>query len=161
MKGRKNKTTDSKRLSGTLQNCRTNKDEPLPDLLEGVECPAHLVDDEVAKGAWDHYAPLLIGLRVLTELDLDTLANLCGIISDLRELRADLKKHGRLLYVEKMSEDGNKYLDAKTNPAATQYNNLLTQFRGYSSNLGLDPTSRPRIKAGGKEGEEDDDILDV
>lgn len=161
MRGRKQKPTVTKELQGSLKKCRTNEDEPMPDLLKGVECPEHLQGDEVASAAWNHYAPILIGLRVLTELDLDTLANFCGIVSDLRELRADIKEHGRLIYTEKMGEDGNKYYEAKTNPAATQYNNLLTQFRGYSSNLGLDPTSRPRLKVEGKDEPEDDDILDV
>ena len=161
MRGAKQKPTITKELQGTLQKCRTNKDEPMPDLLESVECPVHLQSDEVACSTWNYYAPLLINLRVLTELDLETLANFCGIVSDLRELRADIREHGRLLYVEKMAEDGNKYLDAKTNPAATQYNNLLTQFRGYASNLGLDPTSRPRLKVEGKKEVETEKILDV
>ena len=161
MRGRKKKPTTVKKLQGTEQKCRVNKDEPMPDLLEGVECPAHLADDEVARGAWEHYAPLLIALRVLTELDLDTLANFCGVVSDLRDLRGILKEEGRLIYVWKMHEDGNKYKEAKTNPAATQYNNLLTQFRGYASNLGLDPTSRPRLKVEGKPEPKKKQILDV
>jgi len=161
MRGAKPKPTVTKDLQGTLQPCRTNEDEPMPTLLEGVECPEHLEGDEVARSTWNYYAPLLIKTRILSELDLDTLANFCGIVSDLRGLRKDIQEHGRLLYVEKMREDGSKYYDAKTNPACTQYNNLLTQFRGYSSNLGLDPTSRPRLKVEGKPEPEEEGILDV
>lgn len=161
MRGPKHKPTITKKLQGTLQPCRTNPDEPMPDLLEGVDCPKHLQEDEVACSTWNYYAPLLINLRVLTALDLDTLTNFCGIVSDLRELRGLLKQYGRLIYTEKMGEDGNKYFEAKTSPAATQYNNLLTQFRGYASNLGLDPTSRPRLKVEEKKEAEEEQILDV
>jgi P27 family predicted phage terminase small subunit len=71
-----------------------------------------------------------------------------------------LKEHGRISYVEKMGEDGNKYYEAKASPAAVQYNNLLSQFRAFSGMLGLDPASRPKIIVPGPDGDNEADIFD-
>jgi P27 family predicted phage terminase small subunit len=85
-------------------------------------------------------------MGVLTVADLGTVTLLTEVWCGLRETWDMMDKHSRLSYTEKMGEDGNKYYEAKSSPAAVQYNNLLTQYRAFSAMFGLDPMSRPRLK---------------
>ena len=149
MKGRKKVPDQLKKIRGTDQPCRMNPNQPKPSPItdiSGAECPLHLQDDDVARITWDWAVSTLKDMRVLTTADLLTIEQYCTVYSDLRELRANLKKYGRIAYTIKMDSMGNEITEAKSNPAAVQYNNLLTQFRGFTSMLGLDPTSRPRLK---------------
>ena len=59
-----------KRLAGTLRKNRQNLDEPQPE-AGTPEPPADL--DPRARAAWDYYAPILAGCRVLTLADREML----------------------------------------------------------------------------------------
>ena len=175
MPGRRPTPSALKKLRGTDQPCRMNDNEPEPEKvmdMVSVDPPeywGHTCDpdcledctknDIVAFKTWEWLVPRLIQLKVLTELDLETVTKYCEIVSDLREIRGMLKEYGRLSYVEKVGEDGNKYYEAKSSPAAVQYNNLLSQFRAFSGMLGLDPASRPKIYVPGPEGDKAADIF--
>ena len=152
--GRKKKPTKLHELQGTAQPCRMNDSEPKPKEISSADCPEWLAVRPVAKKMWDWTIELLSRTGVLTEADLPTIEVFCIVYSDLQGVSIDLEKAGRVVYTEKMDSDGNTYIDAKPNPLVTQLNNLTTQYRQFSSLLGLDPTSRPKINISDKEKDE-------
>lgn len=160
MPGRNKTPSAVKELRGTDQPCRINPDEPKPAILAGAVCPIYLQEDEVARQTWEWVIPYLVGIRVLTHGDLDTVASYCEVVSDLRELRGILKSSGRLLVVEKPLPDGSTTKDLKSNPAAVQYNNLLSQKRALSTLLGLNPSARASLKAEPPKEDEYEDVFD-
>lgn len=62
---------------GTRKNLYVSRgahvDPSLPDP------PAHLRDDELV--VWHHFAPILAGMRLLTEADIETLADYCECVA--------------------------------------------------------------------------------
>jgi P27 family predicted phage terminase small subunit len=135
-----------------------NPDEPLPARIQDVPCPQWFSDDDVARNTWQWSVKILRRMRVLTEADLLTLEMYCICYSDIRHLWEDLRKEGRVVYTSRMDSVGNEYVVSQTNPKATQYGNLHTQYRQYSGMLGFDPSSRPRLKT--ESGEDDDPLKD-
>ena len=148
--GRKKKPTKVHELQGTKQPCRTNELEPEYDSISGADCPDWLAEDVVCKEMWNWTINLLSGSGVLTKADLPTIELFCVLYSDLKQIAIDMKKQGRVYYVEKMDSNGNIITEPKTSPLATQFNTLLTQYRQFSTMLGLDPSSRPGINGKGK-----------
>jgi P27 family predicted phage terminase small subunit len=128
----------------------------MPEKVENIACPEWFQEDKVAFGIWHWATDILSKKKVLTEADLPTVEMFCLTYTALRHLWRDLEKEGRVVYMQKMDSLGNEIMEAKANPKATQFNNLLTQYRQFSSMLGFDPSSRPRLKM---EGGGDDDPL--
>lgn len=151
--GAKKKPTKIKELQGTDQPCRANELEPKPKEISSADCPEWLAVRPVAKKMWDWTISLLSRTGVLTEADLPTVEVFCVVYSDLQSVSIDLEKAGRVVYTEKMDSDGNQYFEAKANPLVAQLNNLTTQYRMFSSALGLDPASRPSLQVTPKEDE--------
>lgn len=158
MRGRKPKPTKTKALQGTTRRDRHNPDEPTPTDITNIldaKVPDHLRKNKVAKEYWGWIIPTLRDMGVLTVADLGTVTLLTEVWCGLRETWDMMTKYTRITYTEKTDSDGNSYFDAKSSPAAVQYNNLLTQYRAFSAMFGLDPMSRPRLKVekGKDEGE--------
>ncbi len=161
-KGHNPKTPSAlKKLRGTDQPCRRNDAEPTPDILVSAPCPPHLTEDEVARETWEQTIPLLIGMRVLAASDLLALEKFCEIVSDLRELRDQLKKYGRIIYEEKFDSAGDRYVVAKANPAAAQHKALLQEFRAFVNSYGMSPSARASLKVEPQKADDKKDIFDT
>jgi P27 family predicted phage terminase small subunit len=156
--GAKKKPTKLKQLQGTDQPCRTNELEPKPKEISSADCPEWLAGDKVTKDFWDWTIGQLSGSGVLTESDLPSVEMFCIVYSDLRQLKIDMAKAGRVYYVEKMDSNGNITTEPKTSPLATQFNQLLTQYRMFSSMFGFDPSSRPSLSTNPKEKDDNFDF---
>lgn len=141
--GRKKKPTAKHELHGTKQPCRTNDLEPQPDKITGAEVPEWFSDEEITVGTWDWATRILSDSKILTEADLPTVEMFCITYSAIRELHGDIKKEGRT-YIKKDPEN-DEIIEVKQNPKVTQLNNLLTQYRQFSSMLGFDPSARPKL----------------
>ena len=137
MKGRTPKPTQLKRLAGTLRKNRQNLDEPMPE-AGTPEPPADL--DARARAAWDYYAPILSGCRLLTLADREMLACFCAAAGRRSQAEEELAK---------------SWPRGQERPAATRFkirgfryaNKALEQLLRFGQELGLHPASRTRVKS--------------
>ena len=134
--GRRPLPTAIKKLKGTAQKCRTNQSEP-KIVASCPEPPAFL--GEIARAEWQHKAPLLAKMGVLTEADNTALAAYC--VQFERFVRAEERlSNGE--YTE-FTTNGNEIARALvgvSNRAAELMKKFLVVF-------GLTPSSRTRIAA--------------
>lgn len=139
MRGRKPKPTAQKLLAGNPGKRPLNKHEPQAPTLTSADPPLWLTD--LAREAWDWYAPRLIASKTLTETDLHNLEAFCAAYSRWRIAEDDIKKHGITVF----SVQGG----VVKNPAVTVANEALKQLATFGASLGLDPASRARIQVPG------------
>jgi P27 family predicted phage terminase small subunit len=109
--------------------------EPEVASLEGVPvCPEHLHGS--ARGIWDTTAAVLVGIRVLTNADLDTLADYCATRAEYLKLDDQVRR--KLSVLSK----------AKFFPVVVAMrNNAREATAKLASQLGLSPAARARVKA--------------
>jgi P27 family predicted phage terminase small subunit len=136
MKGRTPKPTQLKRLAGTLRKNRQNLDEPMPE-AGTPEAPADL--DARARAAWDYYAPILSGCRLLTLADREMLACFCAAAGRRSQAEEELAKSGPVV----KSPSGYPI----QNPWLSIANKSLEQLLRFGQELGLSPASRTRVKS--------------
>jgi P27 family predicted phage terminase small subunit len=142
VRGRKPKPTAQKELAGNPGKRALNKDEPEVIRLTSADPPSWL--NKVGREAWKWYAPRLIQARTLGDVDLHNLEAFCAAYSRWRLAELDIKKNG--ITVRKFGGGRQK------NPAATIANEALKQMATFGAALGLDPSSRSRIKVPGGQG---------
>ncbi len=139
MRGRRPKPTAQKVIEGNPGKRAINKNEPQVPALTNADPPPWLSD--LAREAWQWYAPRLIGSKTLTETDLHNLEAFCAAYSRWRIAEDDIKTHGITVF----SPQGG----IVKNPAVTVANEALKQMATFGACLGLDPASRSRIKVPG------------
>jgi P27 family predicted phage terminase small subunit len=114
---------------------RINKAEPKPAELADLIPPVEL--DQLAREVWDYYAPRLQRTRVLTDVDVHTLAALCVAWSNYVQAVQVVRAEGPLI-------DG--YRGSKVrNPAALVAKDSLGEFLRLATEFGLTPSSRARL----------------
>jgi len=114
-----------------------NSREPQPRVTV-PRCPEHL--DDLAKKEWKRLAPVLLRMRVITEADGMSLANLCQTWSTLVKAQAKLNEMG-ILY-----KTPSGYI--MQSPLLPIVNQCMDQITKLSREFGLTPASRSRIQAG-------------
>ena len=132
---------------------RINKNEPEPRAASATMPQgwgAHMPD--IAKRFWKRYAQRLVGLGLLTEVDLDTFRILCELMADRRKLVTSIKKHGHI-YMTK-DKDGNMLM-MKPNPAVEMKNKADSQIHKYLCLFGMAPAPRGKISASPVGGQKD------
>ncbi|RZL08595.1 MAG: phage terminase small subunit P27 family [Rubrivivax sp.] len=96
--GRPAKPSALKLVTGNPGKRAINKQEPEPDLLEDLAAPAWLPARAVV--VWDEIAPKLRNAKVLTEIDVEALAQGCVAVANFRYAVAkcgdDLVKPARI-----------------------------------------------------------------
>lgn len=139
MRGRRPKPTAQKVIAGNPGKRSLNKNEPQAPALTSADPPGWL--SELAREAWQWYAPRLIGSKTLTETDLHNLEAFCSAYSRWREGEKDIAKNG----ITVSTPQGG----IAKNPSVTVVNEALKQMATFGAALGLDPASRSRIKVPG------------
>jgi len=114
---------------------RVNAHEPKPDLLLSMDPPMEL--DSIAREVWDHFAPMLHRMRLLTEADVLSLAAMCTSWSTYRQASATVQREGTLT----MGARG----QLVRNPAALVAKDALADYMRLACEFGLTPSSRARI----------------
>lgn len=160
MGGRPRKPTAVKKLTGTLQKCRTNHDEPKLDVIVGAECPDVLVGDKRGEETWKWSVEMLTTMRVLTAVDLLALEKFCLIDSEVIKLSQDIRKEGHVFTYLQMDSMGNEIPFAKPNPKVTMRDRAMDAWRRYAVEFGFTPSSRSKIKANLEEKKDPLDELD-
>ena len=131
------KPTELKRLHGDnkVHPGRVNAHEPKPDLLVSLDPPMEL--DPSARDVWDHFAPMLHRMRLLTEADVLSLAAMCTSWSTYRQASTTVQSEGALT----MGARG----QLVRNPAALVAKDALADYMRLATEFGLTPSSRARI----------------
>lgn len=128
----------------SLRN-QPNREAEAPPIPERPACPPHLRGYAVE--AWDHYVDEMMGLGMLTSLDLDMLAAFCECARQHREaceIEAELAKQDpvtRGLVVR--SAGGSAYL----NPILAAKQGAARDMARIGQMLGLTPSGRATIAA--------------
>src|SRR5260370_35174381 len=124
------------RAEGNPGKRRLNDSEPQPRATT-PRCPDHL--DALAKKEWKRLVPVLRRMKVLTEADGMTVANLCQIWSKMVQAQKKLTEMG-ILY---KSPSG--YI--QQSPLFSMVNNCIDTVTKLSRELGLTPAARSRMVA--------------
>ncbi len=143
MRGQPPKPTRLKVLNGNPGKGRPNENEPKPPVGEPI-CPDWL--GEEAKEKWAEVAPALARLGVLTVIDGDVLATYCQSWCEYRQATKRLAKEGRVV----VAQSGYQM----PHPMVAQQREARNAIRQFSALLGLDPSSRVRLKADAPEPED-------
>ncbi len=136
MAGRPRKPTQLKALTGTLQKCRINKNEPKPE-PSLPSAPTHL--DAGARAEWRRLAKELHSLGLLSNLDRATLASYCQNYSRWCQSEKELKRQGLVVTTPKGFDVPNPFISIS--------NKAQENMRKMGMLLGLDPSSRGKISA--------------
>lgn len=140
MAGRKPTPTAAKILRGTFRSDRANPDEPTPD-PRLLPPPAHL--SAAAKREYWRLGKQLLAQRIVTELDRNVLALYCVAWVRAAEATAKLAEYGEVTVTPQGFPVQSPYLQI--------YNKCVEQMAKLGASLGLEPSARSRIHAGGKE----------
>lgn len=136
MRGPSPKPTALRLLEGNLGKRPLNEHEPKPRAI-APRCPRHL--DSEARREWRRITPILLRMRVLTEADEYTLANLCQAYSTLMKAQRKLTETGLLL------KTPSGYV--QQNPLLGIVNRCMDTITRLSREFGLTPASRTQLMA--------------
>lgn len=138
MGGRPRKPTAVKKLQGTLQKCRTNALEPIPqiDLKQFTEPPEYLT--ETAKEIWS-FALQQVPEGMLSSLDYSIFAEWVILFDQFVILSEGLKNQGTFV----RDADGNQTVNGIINSITK----TATILRGIENELGFTPASRSKVSS--------------
>lgn len=136
MKGRKPKPTALRKLQGNPSGRKLNEDEPQFSLITKVEAPEWMGD--LAKTMWETIMPELLANKILTVPDLHNVESFCMAYQRWRQAEAIVDKEGVVI--------STTHGDGKKHPALTVVNESKTQMMKLGCLLGLDPSSRTRLR---------------
>jgi P27 family predicted phage terminase small subunit len=137
MPGRKPLPTAIKKIKGTLQKCRTNRNEPRPT---GVLCdpPEYMADS--AKEAW-HYAVTNSPPGLLSALDGAVLERWSNCSGMYREALAKINRSGVSGMLIKTPTG-----ILRRSPLMDVIRDLALEMKGYESEMGFTPAARSRVQ---------------
>ena len=120
---------------------RLNKQEPKPE-SDGIEPPNWVTG--ISREKWDNVVPKLIGMGVMTNADVDTIARYCTMHEQFVKY---LDQCRRGLDVLVIRDDKGKVKYMQSTPAATMLNKLATSMLRIEQEFGLTPSARTGIVA--------------
>lgn len=130
--GRKPKSTVLKLVSGNPGKRPLNDAEPQPVVLVDLTSPKSL--DSYGRQCWNRNAPVLQGIGILTEADVDLLTLYCDAYSQWRRASIAVRRL--------------KPTDDLYRRVAVSVERARDQMRLLASELGLSPSSRSRLSVG-------------
>ncbi len=134
--GRKPVPTEIKRIKGTLQACRTTRQEPRPGGFLG-EPPAYM--SETAKEAW-RYAIANAPPGLLSALDAAVLERWANCAAMYREALGKINRVGVSGMLVKTPNGS-----LRRSPLMDVIRDLATEMKGYETEMGFTPASRSRV----------------
>lgn len=144
-RGRKPKPTEVKKLEGNPGKRALNHKEPKPE-IDIPECPPHL--KRVAREEWKRITRELIKLKIITRVDRASLVAYCQAWEDYVNACKELEQEGAVI----ISDKGGAY----QNPWVSIKNSAMDRMVRISSEFGMTPSSRTRIKV---EAPDEDDAM--
>lgn len=138
---RPRKPTAVKRLQGTLQKCRTNPNEPIPNTpIDRFEPPVFFT--ETQRDLWI-FAISQMPSGMLSGLDFGIFSRWCIMYDQFVELTKSVNENGAVMY----DEMGVPF----ANPLVNTLNKLAVSLRGIETELGFTPASRSKVSLVSKE----------
>lgn len=135
MRGRKPKPTEMKKLEGNPGKRALNNKEPKPEKAI-PDCPQHLKGP--ARTEWSRITKELFTLGVLSRVDRASLVAYCQAWADYVNACKRVEKEGAVI----ISDKGGMY----QNPWVSIKNSSMDRMVRISSEFGMTPSSRSRIK---------------
>lgn len=120
-----------------------NPQEPRP-AVEAPRMPAWL--PRRAKAEWQRIVPELLGLGLLTRIDLGALASYCVAVGELEEATRTLDKEGRVCVQPIMDKTGEKVGERlRPHPAVAMQRSAASLVKAFAVEFGLSAASRTRV----------------
>ena len=142
-KGRKKIPTQLKKMSGTLQKCRTPENEMTVDLVNELpEAPSLL--STIGRQEWVKVTKQLYNLQMLHEIDLRLIEAYCNEISIYIEAETELRLNGR---VDNFLNTNGDLIRSQSKPLMKIKNDALNNALKLATQFGLTPTARASISA--------------
>lgn len=135
MRGRKPKPTEIKKLEGNPGKRALNKKEPKPETAIPI-CPPHLKG--AARTEWARITTELHALKIISRIDRAALAAYCQAWEDYVKACKQVEKEGAVI----ISDKGGAY----QNPWVSIKNSSMDRMVRISSEFGMTPSSRARVK---------------
>lgn len=158
MRGRKSLPDAVKIMRGTDQPCRMSGDDGITKITDVNQIKSvaglKLLPTKRAKAIFKQKANQLIGLRVLTILDIEQLAVYANSLDVLFDCLDGMRRPA----IKKIDKDGN-LVGYVTPPEVALYSKMVEHVNRIGSEYGFTPVSRQRIKQDG--GEEENEIEEV
>lgn len=140
MAGRPPKPTHLKILQGNPGKRPFNQDEPKPK--SGIPAmPKWLKSYPIAVKEWKRESRELNDMGVMTTADCGTLAMRVFLAAEIQRLAAEIKVEGYTISGEEGEKRNSKVSDLKT---------FISEYRAFGNLLGLDPSSRVKLRAAPK-----------
>jgi P27 family predicted phage terminase small subunit len=139
--GRPPKPTALKALEGNPGKRALNKNEPQPPLAEGQIEPPRPLEGNALK-TWYRVVPLLQDMQVLSLADLEKLALGCDAMGDYIDLRARIKKVGKV-YTTITVTKSKVY---RTRPEVAMMKDAWKMASAILSEFGLSPSARSKVQ---------------
>lgn len=133
---RPKKPTRLKKLQGTAQKCRLNKNEPEPEIK--IPDPPDFLDS-AALEEWNRVTPILKRLGLISELDSMELAAYCQCFSRWRTAEQKLLELG----LTETTSNGNNI----QSPYVGIANTAMKQMHQFLCQFGMTPASRSGVTA--------------
>ena len=143
MGGRPPTPTALKALHGFPGRRPPPENEPRPDVYL-PEAPEWL--NKLSKEIFKNKAKELYEVKILTQLDTETLAIWADMMGQYVTLRQQIEKEGMVFYKQKVDFQGNERLEPARNPNMVTIEYLRREIRQYSDMLGTNPRARVRLQ---------------
>lgn len=142
-RGPQPKPTAIKKLLGNPGRRVLNDNEPIPPPGE-IRAPASLRPE--AKPYWDHLAPLLTAMKVLTTADVYVLCRLCNLHAMYKELTDFLMSKGANGGVYMVKDGNGRVRGVAELPQAWEWRQIHGMICSHERELGLTPAARTRLR---------------
>lgn len=147
--GRPPKPTILKQLGGTQQPCRTNPNEPVPDVA--LPLPPDWLSER-ARQYWGEIGPILLHMKLVSVADGPAMQLLTENLAEWAEARQAVHSSG-LVYTT-VSDSGVMY---RPRPEVAIASDAMKRSLRMLTEFGLTPASRSKVSALG--GEDNSDPL--
>lgn len=134
--GKRPLPTQLKLIQGTLQNCRTNKNEPMPPVTVPKR-PKHL--SKAAAAEWNRMAPVLVDMGLLSGLDSACLAGYCELYARWQKAEQEIQTGGEVVATPNGS--------LQVSPWVSIAHRSMVEMRKFLAEFGLSPASRSKVTA--------------
>lgn len=151
-RGRKPQPTANLKASGQYREDRHNREGEPQVPSEKPSCPRHL--SKAARKEWRRICLQLSMAGILTRLDSVILQLYCECYADWLEAKANIAENGRVVLTNSKEDEDEDTGEITVsgghpiqNPYVSIYNKAIDHMAKLGASLGLDPSSRTRIKA--------------
>ena len=118
-----------------------NKSEPKPP-SDDITPPGWVTG--VARSKWDEVVPKLIGMGVMTNADIDTIARYCTMHEQYVKYLEQVRRGLDVLVIR---DDSGKVKYMQSTPAATMMTKLAASMLRIEQEFGLTPSARSGLSA--------------